>query len=672
MGTMNLARAGDEDFIRMLREIILANLENENFDVEHLCRETGISHSALNRRLHALSQNSVNHFIREVRLQKALELLQQNQLTAAEIAFKVGFGSPAYFNTSFHERFGFPPGEVKKRDLAVPAGNLSNTRVSEQESKQEPELHKNTKPGFRKLTFKNVFITFIGILVILIGIFIFYAVIYKNATPGKTLISNSYGKSIVVLPFKNLSNNVDNQYFADGITENILNLLFRISELRVVSRTTSEQFREKQMTIPEIAKMLNVNYVLEGSVSRSGNKVEIFVQLIDARMDQHVISEKFETETTNIFETQSEIAKKVAGELKAVLSPRETALIEKIPTQNADAYDSYLLGRFFLKKRTEPDTKVSKEYFEKSILLDPGFALAYTGLADAYWVRAFFAMGTRMEDYAQCKKLVMQALQLDPDLCEAHIVLGKLLAFGEWKWEEARKELKLTTELNPNSAEAHFYYSDILHILGENEEARKEINKGLGLDPYFAMWNWVSADYYFFQCDFSKAIKEYTRAVELFPDYNYVFNERLFVICFKQGEDAKALDALKIYLLSNNYSAKNAGRIHKVYADSGMKGVINLAIESVLSKSFASCDPWFLASLYTMLGRKNEALNVLGKLIREHNADYKGSCHYDELPDRIISDYADYGALWSEPRYIALIRQMGLTPYFHKGPAGKK
>jgi TolB-like protein/AraC-like DNA-binding protein len=271
-------------FIAKLTEIIESNIAKENFGVNELARAAGMTSFTLRRKLRAVSKKSINQFIREIRLQKAMEILQQEEITASEVAYKVGFGSPAYFTKCFHEYFGYPPGEAKNRnnvDLSENNDNSANNPVDETEI---PER----KKSMPKITF---FVTG-GILLFFIIYMFFNNFSFESFSiiPGNRLKSED--KSIAVLPFKNLSENEENQYFADGVMEDILNLLYRVREFKVVSRTSVEQFRGSTRSAPEIAKKLGVNFILEGSVQRYGDKVRINVQLIDARHDQQILSEK--------------------------------------------------------------------------------------------------------------------------------------------------------------------------------------------------------------------------------------------------------------------------------------------------------------------------------------------------------------------------------------------
>ncbi len=264
----------DQAFIRKQYEIILANLENENFGVKELAQNSGVSIYSLNRRLHSINKKTGTQFIREVRLQKALELLQRGEVTASQVAYKVGFSSPAYFSTCFHEYFGYPPGKIKKEGL----------------NGHEESLHTPVTPD-RKLraTIQRTFLpVFSGILLLSVLFYIIYK-ISSGHYQGKGGKQETYTeKSIAVLPFENLSDNLPDQYFIDGVMDEIFINLSKIHDLRVVSRTSVEQFRNIEKSIPEIAKKLNVNFIVEGTGQKYGNTLRLRVKLIEASSDRQI------------------------------------------------------------------------------------------------------------------------------------------------------------------------------------------------------------------------------------------------------------------------------------------------------------------------------------------------------------------------------------------------
>jgi TolB-like protein/AraC-like DNA-binding protein len=635
----------DQAFIRKLTDIVLANLANEDFSVEKLAAEAGMSHASIHRRLKAINNQDVSQFIREIRLQKAMELLRQNAATISEIAFMVGFGSPAYFIKCFHDRYGYPPGEARKREPVSPENVPANDPAAPAGPPHHSGSDKYLPPMRRQLNYRNIVIISGGFLAAVLLIFLIY---YKEPA-----------KSIVVLPLDDHSDNKEIQYIADGITEDIYNNLSRISELNVSSPKTAEQYLKTDMTAKEIARKMHINYVLEGSVQQIGKKVRVWIQLFDVLNDRQLLSERpqdFEMNDPDIFLMQSDIAILTAKRLEAAISPEESKQIKKIPTTNPEAYNFYLNGRFFINKRTKEGFEKSIEYFDKAVKADPEYALAWAGLADAYllftWYGGWHGWNDgyrRPEGYDSAKYYASQALKIDRNLAEAHTVLGALLYWHEWKWEEARKELKRAVELNPNLVTAHSYYAELLDILGENDEARRQINLALELDPFFPMMRIMSALFYYHEGKFSESLIESKKVMELNPGTPYWFILN-YGISLRLGDDMLAVETAQNELLSDLLKRKDTSLVKDVYNKSGINGLLNWMNELELVKE--NPNPFFLATRYAMLGNKEETLKWIEKEFDERHPDLAR-----------INNNPDYDFIRSEPRFQAIIKKMGLSEY---------
>jgi len=459
-----------------------------------------------------------------------------------------------------------------------------------------------------------------------------------------------------VLPFTNLSNDPDQEYFSDGIVEAILNHLYKVGELKVISSTSTKRYKNTQLSIKEIARELDVSSILEGSVQKIGNNVRITAQLIEAKTDLHLWSETYDKDISDIFSIQTEVAQNVARELKATLTSGEEKQIKKNQTVNPDAYNLYLQGRFYLEKRTKEGFRKGAEYFEKAVASDPDYALAYAGLADAYFLIAWYGLSKDImqlqtsEVYSKSKEFAYQALRIDKNLAEAHTVLGGILYWNEWKWEEARKELKIAIELNPNLVTAHSYYSELLDILRENSEARRQVNLAVELAPFFPMMRNLSAGFYYHEGKFKESLFEDLKALELTSDT--IIHWGFFYNYIGLGEDLKAVAALEKILQqhSDTLVAKNAKYLKEVYLKSGINGLWNWLLELELKRS--TPNPVSLAKRYTKVGKKEEALFWLEKYFDTHPSD---------LP-RINND-PELEILRSEPRFQAMLKKMGLSDY---------
>ncbi len=472
-------------------------------------------------------------------------------------------------------------------------------------------------------------------------------------------IDTELERSIAVLPFDNLSSDEEQAWFSDGITDVIINQLSKISDYRVIGRTSTLKYKEEKKSIPEIGAELGVNYIIEGTVQRQENDMRISVQLIQVLNENHIWSDLYDREWKDIFDVQSDIAQRIAEELKTVLTPAVREQIEKSQTKNPEAYNLYLQGRFHWHKRTEKGLKKSVEYFEKALAVDPDYALAYTGLADAYFIQAWWRWIPWIEGHKRAKEYALKALDFDYNLAEAHTVLGGILYWNDWNFEEARKELLLAIELNPNYGTAHQYYSELLDILRLNDEARLHINIAMELDPFFFMYHALSGQYYYHDGKLKESLDEYRVVQELDP-HRWEGYWTPFYIYIRQGEDIKAVEALQEIMLLDTLTAKNATLVKEVYGKSGINGLLNLLIELGLKESISSqyillSSSYFLAEWYAMLGKKEEALGWLEKALEENDTNILR-----------INCNPDFDILRSEPRFVALIEKMGLLEYTKK------
>ena len=349
---------------------------------------------------------------------------------------------------------------------------------------------------------------------ILIALILMFSVL-KNKLPG---ILTSTAKSIAVLPFANLSNDPEQEYFSDGMMDEILDRLFKIGGLQVISRTSSMRYKNSDMSIKEIARELGVASILEGSVRRSGNNVRITVQLIDAKTDAHLWSEIYDRDISDVFSIQAEVAQTIARELKMIIKPEEKSVIEKIPTANIEAYDAYLKGMFYWRKLTANDIASAMKYFNLALEKDPAYALAYAGRASVW--AGLQQMGYRkaLEVRPMWKEDAFKAVELDENSSEAHFALAAFLTWSEWDWNAAWPEWKRSLELNPKNTDGLVYYSHFLSIIGLLDEALPPIEKALEMDPYNALYHSLYAAVLNYHCRYEEAIEEAQKALSLQPD----------------------------------------------------------------------------------------------------------------------------------------------------------
>ena len=324
-------------FLEKLKKEIDDNLTNDQFSVEELAKNIGMSRSQLHRKLNSAIGQSVSQFIREHRLQLGMALLKEGDLTAAEVADRIGFGSATYFNKCFNEYYGFPPGEVKNKiaeNVHIPVPSTVNVQPVNQK--------------------KSLVLKVVGACAVVAIL----AILYYNFTDKAQVNVGSQGKSIAILPFKNLSTDQSNEYFSEGVIEAIRTNLAQIGELRVISRTSVEKYKKTEKSAKEIADELGVAALLEGSIQRNNNAVRIEVRLIDGFSEGQVWAKTYDRELKDVFAIQSEIAEQVAHELHTKLSAEERSKLSKADTENPKAYDLYLKGLYEFRTYTNQGTQM--------------------------------------------------------------------------------------------------------------------------------------------------------------------------------------------------------------------------------------------------------------------------------------------------------------------------
>ena len=327
-------------------------------------------------------------------------------------------------------------------------------------------------------------------------------------------------KSVAVLPFENMSTDPENEYFSDGITDDIIAQLSKISALKVISRTSSMRYKKTTKNIATIADELGVGAVLEGSVRRAGQRVRIVVHLVDPKTEDHLWGETFDRQLSDIFEVQSEVAQQITGALSVALSPEEKQRVEKKATGSADAYNMYLLGRFHANKWSGPDVEKGIEYYQLAIAKDPGYAVAYAGLADAYELLSIGCGSKSPVEYlAQAKAMAIKALEMDDTLAEEHTSLAYARWLADLDWSGAEREFKRALELTSSYVMAHEWYAEYLAALGRHTEALAEAKRAQQLDPLSVPVNRAVGWVLYFARRYDDAIEELRKALAMNPDF---------------------------------------------------------------------------------------------------------------------------------------------------------
>ncbi|WP_027077474.1 helix-turn-helix domain-containing protein [Maribacter antarcticus] len=405
-------------FINKAEALIVENLSNEQFGVSELADAMNMSRSNLLRKIKKQTQLSASQFIRQVRLQKGMELLKEASLTVSEISYQVGFGSTSYFIKCFREHYGHPPGEVGK-------GTLESEPTPIRFSKQ----------------YRWQIIAMASLVVLVISFFLFSE---KHIVPEVKL-----EKSIAVLPFKNESSDSTNLYFVNGLMESALGNLQKIEDLRVISRTSVEKYRNTEKGITEIAEELNVNYLLEGSGQRIGNQVLLNIQLIEASTDRPIWVEQYSREVKDVFALQNEVARKITVAIEAMVTPAELEQIEKSPTESVLAYDYYLQALDPFHTDTKKGWEKAILLFEKAIEQDPQFALAYANIAISYYYLDIIQKQKQYKE--QINNYADKALLYDSKSDISLIAKALYYMYNE-EYRLALPHLKKALEYNPNSS----------------------------------------------------------------------------------------------------------------------------------------------------------------------------------------------------------------------------
>ena len=393
--------------------------------------------------------------------------------------------------------------------------------------------------------------------------------IFSRSIPKEEIIISKQSeilpkeKSIIVLPFENMSSDPEQEYFSDGLTEEIITDLSHINNLLVISRSSAMTFKRAKATIKEIANKVNVRYVMEGSVRKAGNNIRITAQLIDGLTDAHIWAEKYNGNLDDIFEIQETVSRSIVNSLKLKISTEEKEFISKSPTKNLEAYNLYLKGRFFSYTGTREGMVKSVECYEKALSLDPDYALAYAGLADSYYVQATFGWLPLEEGLSRAKENAGRALDIDINLAETHAILGVIYGSCDWQYKKALEELSMAVKLNPKCMCAHQYYAGLLDALGQNDEARIHINIAIEIDPSFFYLYILSAQLYYNSGNFKESLNECLKAIEMYPDFKYGYM-RAFRIYLRQDEGVKAVEIITDYL---NRKSVNAQYIENLKED---------------------------------------------------------------------------------------------------------
>ena len=464
---------------------------------------------------------------------------------------------------------------------------------------------------------------------------------------GKTSASPRKFESLAVLPLENLSRDPEQEYFAEGLTEALITTLAKIGELRVVSRTSVMQYKGVHKALPEIARELEVEAIVEGTVLRSGHRVRITAQLIDATKESHLWAESYERDLRNVLTLQSDVAQAIAHEVRVRLTPQERAHFAEVHPVEPEAYEAYLKGRYHWNRRSGEGLGKAIKYLQEAIAKDPTYAAAYAGLADCFSILGLWGLVPPDEGCGKAKGLAQQALAMDSSLAEGHASLAWATVFYDYDFVAAEREFERSIELNPRNAIAHHFFGFYLGLMGRYEEGYTELTRAIRLDPQSGVIHWGLGAVYLSARRYDQAIEQFEKALDLDPGIVQAYG-LLGVAYLCKSMHEPAIAALQKGVQLSRGASSYLASLGEFYAAAGNGDAAQKLLEQLheLSKhQYAS--PYFVARFYAALGKRDEALRCL-------QTGYRGHEPWMVLlkTDSRVDD------LRSEPRVQELLRRM--------------
>lgn len=418
-------------------------------------------------------------------------------------------------------------------------------------------------------------------------------------------------RSIAVLPFANLSRDPEQEYFSDGITEDIISKLYKIANLQVTSRTSVLMYKNTTKTIQQIASELGVAYVLEGSVQRAVDKVRITARLIKANDDRNVWTDSFDNELRDVFAVQTEVAQRIAEELKITLTAGEKELIQKIPTTNTLAYEYYQQGKFYLAQQgSRQNIERSKDLFQKAIELDSNFAAAYTGLAEVYITYLDWGYAPPSEVMQLIIDYIEAALEIDNMSGEAYTALATYYIYHEHDLAKAEEVLDRAIKLNPGYDVTYFRYAFLAISLKQSDRSLQFLEKAIMLNPLSAKYRGYKVQHFYLFRDYERALMETNKALELFPNDDFLLWMQGRVYCEMKRYD----ESIESFLKRSVATRDKNWALGYTYARAGKRDKALEIIDYLVEKSKTTyIPPSFIAVVYLGLGDRDNALKFLNK-----------------------------------------------------------
>jgi TolB-like protein/tetratricopeptide (TPR) repeat protein len=457
--------------------------------------------------------------------------------------------------------------------------------------------------------------------------------------------------SLAVLPLENLSHDPEQEYFADGITEELNTQLAQISALKVISRTSAMKYKKTAKTMPEIGRDLKVDAIVTGTVLRSGGKVRITAHLIRAATDDQIWAESFNRDLQDILVLQSDVARAIVEKIRVNTTPQEKTRLARGRSIDPAAHEAYLKGRFYWNKGRTPEyMSKAVEYFNQAIEKEPTYAAAYAGLGGTYTALGGWGMLDPQDVTRNARPAVMKALELDPQSAEAHALLARLRGNYDWDWAAAESEYKRAIELNPNYPEVHFWYAGQLMATGRTEEAISHSKRAVELDPFSVIFNEGLAWMYYLAHRFDQMIEQARKTIDLDPSFPTGYQD-VAEAYEAEGMPEAAFSAYQKWAEVSGFSAETIAALKQAFESGGMKGYWRKRLEMEKKEEAETGNVWPLtmAKIHARLGERDEVFAWLERV-------------YAERKHRMTHLKLDpvFDSLHSDPRFADLLRRIGL------------
>ena len=491
----------------------------------------------------------------------------------------------------------------------------------------------------------------LGVLALLASA-LWYRLARRQTPTPLAAVSAAPIRSLAVLPLQNLSGDNDQEYFADGMTDELITHHGQMSALRVISRTSVMQYKQTAKTLPQIGRELGADAIVEGAVFRSGSRVRITAQLIYARTDHHLWAHAYERDLKDVLVLQDEVARDIANGIRVELTPQERARLAGSHSVDPEAHEAYLKGRYYWNQFTEADGRKSLGFFQQAIAKDPNYALGYSGLAD-YYLMMYAGIGAlpRSETCPQAEPAALKAVELDDSLAETHLSHGAIRFFCDWDWQGAEGEFKRAIQLNPSYSFAHRVYADLLTFSGGGEKAVAEMRRAVENDPMSADLNYMLGFTYYETRQYDQALQQYQKALEMDPKRANPHNG-LGDVYARQGRYDLAIGEYRKGLdLSGGQPAASPDLAY-VYAFAGRRPealeILKQLNERSKHRPVSALDR---AVVCVALGNKEQALALLDEAYEQH-----------EWGMLLLRAEPDYDPLRSDPRFQDVLRRMNFPP----------